>query len=163
MPLGHGQHFGHARNRTDIDVVPTLGEVLVGEVDAQGLAEGGEVAGCRNLTSLVLLVGAVDGEPICNGAGITTDPRCPQSKGTIEVEVYDHTAEIEEQSPHGPVVVRELFVHPTRFAHRSLRSVPARRARFLTLPSQGATGPAVSVRTTSAAVANRRRPRAQVP
>src|ERR1700693_562935 len=95
VPLSDGQHFGHTGNWTEIDVVPPLDEMFVGEVDAQGLAQSGEVAGCRNLTSLVLLVRIVHGESLCDQPRITTRPGGPQSESSFEVEINYDAAEIE--------------------------------------------------------------------
>ena len=95
MSLRGAEYLGHAGNEAAIDAVRTLNEVLVGEVNAQRLAQDGEVGSGWNLTSLVSFVGVVDRESLGDQARITPCPGSPKLEGASEIEVDDDTPEVE--------------------------------------------------------------------
>jgi hypothetical protein len=79
---------------------PAVDEGVVGEVDTEGGAEGSEVVRDGDLAALVALVRGVEREARLDRVDPLAGEGGPAGKRPREVDLDDHTAEVEEERAH---------------------------------------------------------------
>src|SRR4030095_8540879 len=90
--------FRSPRDLADEYLFPAVVKLRIGELHAEGRAQGGEVGRGVDLAALVTLVVMVRPEPRLDGGAIAPAVERPPRKYAVEVDVDDDAPQVEQES-----------------------------------------------------------------